>query len=113
MIYYGLMNEYGFTDYFEIEVLQKPLSQEKWCIRILENSLKVEPHYGQGEIEECRTSKSTLLLARNDFAKDNFGCLPQEIKMRRRTVDKASDWNRTQPWLVACDFISSAAINAP
>ena len=36
--------EYKFTDYFENEVLRKrPYIKKEWCIRVLENPVKVEP----------------------------------------------------------------------
>jgi len=35
--------KYKFTDYFEKEVLRKrPYIKKEWCIRIIENPLKVE-----------------------------------------------------------------------
>lgn len=35
--------EYGFTEYFEKEVLRKrPYIKKEWCIAVLENPLKVE-----------------------------------------------------------------------
>ncbi len=38
------MDTYGFTDYFENEVLRKrPYIKKEWCIRIIENPIKVEP----------------------------------------------------------------------
>jgi hypothetical protein len=38
------MNEYGFTAYFENEVLRKrPYLRKEWCIRVVENPLKMEP----------------------------------------------------------------------
>ncbi|MGD0276956.1 MAG: hypothetical protein ABSB79_13045 [Syntrophales bacterium] len=38
------MDIYRFTDYFENEVLRKrPYIKKEWCIRIIENPLKVEP----------------------------------------------------------------------
>ena len=38
------MDIYKFTDYFENEVLRKrPYIKKEWCIRIIENPLKVEP----------------------------------------------------------------------
>ncbi len=44
MMYHGFMNEYGFTDYFENEVLRKrPYLRKEWCIRVIENPLKMEP----------------------------------------------------------------------
>ncbi len=37
------MSEYGFTDYFENEVLRKrPYLRREWCIRVIENPLKME-----------------------------------------------------------------------
>ncbi len=36
--------EYKFTEYFEKEVLRKrPSLKKEWCIRVIENPLKVEP----------------------------------------------------------------------
>ncbi len=38
------MNDYGFTNYFENEVLRKrPYLRKEWCIRIVKNPLKTEP----------------------------------------------------------------------
>jgi hypothetical protein len=38
------MNKYKFTNYFEQEVLQKrPYLKKEWCIRVIENPLKMEP----------------------------------------------------------------------
>ncbi len=38
------MSTYGFTDYFEREVLRKrPYVQREWCIRIVSNPLRAEP----------------------------------------------------------------------
>ena len=38
------MKEYGFTDYFENEVLKKrPYIRKEWCIRIIEDPLRSEP----------------------------------------------------------------------
>jgi hypothetical protein len=38
------MEAYRFTDYFENEVLRKrPYIKKEWCIRIIENPIKVEP----------------------------------------------------------------------
>jgi hypothetical protein len=38
------MKEYHFTDYFENEVLRKrPYLRREWCIRVVENPIKVEP----------------------------------------------------------------------
>lgn len=37
------MEKYRFTDYFEKEVLRKrPYLKKEWCIRVLENPIKVE-----------------------------------------------------------------------
>lgn len=37
------MEGYKFTDYFENEVLRKrPYIKKEWCIRIIENPIKVE-----------------------------------------------------------------------
>lgn len=52
------MKEYGFTDYFENEVLHKrPYLKKEWCIRICEHPLRMEPQEHNrfrfwGEIEE-------------------------------------------------------------
>ena len=38
------MREYGFTDYFENEVMRKrPYLRKDWCIRVCENPLRSEP----------------------------------------------------------------------
>ncbi len=38
------MTNYGFTEYFENEVLRKrPYLKKEWCIQIVENPLKIEP----------------------------------------------------------------------
>lgn len=38
------MAEYGFTDYFEKEVLRKrPYLKKEWCIRVIEKPIRVEP----------------------------------------------------------------------
>jgi hypothetical protein len=38
------MDIYRFTEYFENEVLRKrPYIKKEWCIKIIENALKVEP----------------------------------------------------------------------
>jgi len=38
------MPEYRFTAYFENEVLRKrPYLKKEWCIRVIENPLRVEP----------------------------------------------------------------------
>ena len=37
------MIEYGFTDYFEKEVLRKrPYIKKEWCIAVCENPIRVE-----------------------------------------------------------------------
>ena len=52
------MESYRFTDYFEKEVLRKrPYLLKEWCIRVIENAIKVEPQEHNrfrfwGEIEE-------------------------------------------------------------
>ncbi len=39
--------EYKFTQYFEKEVLRKrPYLKKEWCVRILENPVRVEPQEG-------------------------------------------------------------------
>jgi len=53
------MEEYGFTDYFEKEVLRKRTYLKKeWCIAVVSNPLKVEPQEGNrfrfwGIVDEC------------------------------------------------------------
>jgi hypothetical protein len=38
------VKEYGFTAYFEKEVLRKrPYLKKEWCIRVIERPLKSEP----------------------------------------------------------------------
>ena len=38
------MHNYRFTEYFEKEVLRKrPYLKKAWCIRVIENPVKVEP----------------------------------------------------------------------
>jgi len=38
------MDIYRFTEYFENEVLRKrPYLKKDWCIKIIENPLKIEP----------------------------------------------------------------------
>mgnify|MGYP005620943955 CR=1 FL=1 len=38
------MDMYHFTEYFEEQVLRKrPYIQKAWCIKVLENPLRVEP----------------------------------------------------------------------
>jgi len=35
---------YGFTDYFEREVLRKrPYLRREWCVRVLEDPIRTEP----------------------------------------------------------------------
>ena len=52
------MAEYRFTEYFEKEVLRKrPYLKKEWCVRVLENPIRVEPQEGNrfrfwGEIEQ-------------------------------------------------------------
>lgn len=52
------MADYRFTDYFEKEVLRKrPYLKKEWCVRVLENSIRVEAQEGNrfrfwGEIEQ-------------------------------------------------------------
>lgn len=52
------MAKYGFTQYFENEVLRKrPYLKKDWCIKIIENPLKVEQQEGNrfrfwGRLEE-------------------------------------------------------------
>ncbi len=37
------MSKYNYTKYFENEVLRKrPYLKKKWCIRVIENTIKVE-----------------------------------------------------------------------
>jgi hypothetical protein len=39
-----LLTEYGFTEYFEKEVLRKrPYLKKEWCIRVIENAITTEP----------------------------------------------------------------------
>jgi hypothetical protein len=39
--------EYKFTEYFEKEVLRKrPYLKKEWCVRVLQNPLRVEPQEG-------------------------------------------------------------------
>jgi len=36
--------DYGFTEYFEKEVLRKrPYLKKEWCVRVIEKPLKAEP----------------------------------------------------------------------
>ena len=50
--------EYRFTSYFENEVLRKrPYLKKKWCIKVLENPIRVERQEGNrfrfwGTVEE-------------------------------------------------------------
>lgn len=38
------MSDYKFTPYFENEILRKrPYLRKEWCIRVIENPIKVEP----------------------------------------------------------------------
>jgi hypothetical protein len=38
------MARYGFTDYFESEVLRKrPYLRREWCVRVLKNPIRTEP----------------------------------------------------------------------
>jgi hypothetical protein len=38
------MGVYKFTEYFENEILRKrPYLKKEWCIKVIENPLKVEP----------------------------------------------------------------------
>jgi hypothetical protein len=52
------MVKYGFTDYFENEVLRKrPYLKKEWCIRVCEHPIRIEPQEHNrfrfwGEIEE-------------------------------------------------------------
>ena len=52
------VSNYGFTEYFEKEVLRKrPYLRKEWCIRVLEHPLREERqednrHRFWGEIEE-------------------------------------------------------------
>jgi hypothetical protein len=39
--------EYGFTRYFEKEVLRKrPYLKKEWCIRVIETAIRSEPQEG-------------------------------------------------------------------
>lgn len=41
------MKSYKFSAYFEREVLRKrPYLRKEWCIRVIENPVKVEPQEG-------------------------------------------------------------------
>lgn len=43
-MYDNIMDIYRFTEYFENEVLRKrPYLKKDWCIKIIENPLKMEP----------------------------------------------------------------------
>jgi hypothetical protein len=52
------MRKYGYTDYFENEVLRKRAYLKKeWCVRVIENPIRVEKQEHNrfrfwGEIEE-------------------------------------------------------------
>ena len=38
------MADYGFTEYFEKEVLRKrPYLKKEWCIRVVDNAIRSEP----------------------------------------------------------------------
>ena len=44
MVILYTMQEYKFTPYFDNEVLRKrPYLVKEWCIRVIENPVKVEP----------------------------------------------------------------------
>ncbi|MHC4118496.1 MAG: hypothetical protein ACYSWO_13425 [Planctomycetota bacterium] len=45
--WYNYRMQYKFTDYFEKEVLRKrPYIKKEWCIRVLEEPLRVEQQEG-------------------------------------------------------------------
>ncbi len=52
------MAKYKFTPYFENEILRKrPYIKKEWCIRVIENPIKVEPQENNrfgfwGKVEE-------------------------------------------------------------
>jgi hypothetical protein len=52
------MRKYGYTDYFENEVLRKrSYLKKEWCVRVIENPIRVEKQEHNrfrfwGEIEE-------------------------------------------------------------
>jgi hypothetical protein len=52
------MTQYGFTEYFEKEVLRKrPYLKKEWCIRVCEKPIRMESQENNrfrfwGEIEE-------------------------------------------------------------
>ena len=52
------MEKYRYTEYFEKEILRKrPYLKKEWCVRVIENPLRVEPQEGNrfrfwGEIQE-------------------------------------------------------------
>jgi len=58
MGYNDYMTEYKFTSYFENEILRKrPYIKKEWCIRVIENPIKVEPQENNrfrfwGKVEE-------------------------------------------------------------
>lgn len=58
MAYHRFMSGYGFTDYFEREVIRKrPYIRKEWCIRVCDHPIRVEPQENNrfrfwGEIEE-------------------------------------------------------------
>jgi len=40
----AIEDKYGFTDYFENQVLRKrPYLKKQWCVEVVENPLKVAP----------------------------------------------------------------------
>ena len=40
----GGMADYGFTEYFETEVLRKrPYLKKEWCVRVVEHPIRSEP----------------------------------------------------------------------
>ena len=44
---FNVHEKYKFTDYFENEVLHKrPYLKKEWCIRVVENPIRVEPQEG-------------------------------------------------------------------
>ena len=54
------MSDYGYTKYFENEVLRKrPYLKKSWCIQVIENPIKIEQQEKNrfrfwGQIEELR-----------------------------------------------------------
>lgn len=72
------MSRYKFTPYFENKILRKrPYLKKEWCIRAIENPIKVEPQesnrfrFGGGELEGkmlrviTLEDKLTIFLGRN------------------------------------------------